>query len=351
MKQNVQILFRSDLATEEEILIAKEYFDVVEFRSEGRDSLVFGRYSTLPYYKELEQDLTNQNSQLINSYKQYNWIANFEWYEALEPYTFKTWFNGHELKEEDAPFVVKGKTNSRKQYWDTLMYAETKKRAIEIAWELSKDALISTQGLVFRKFEKLITYETGINGLPFTKEFRFFFYKGKVLAYSYYWGIAENTEVTLSDDGYKFAETVGKIIADYVNFYVLDIAQKETGEWVLVEINDGQMSGLSEIDPHVLYSNLKKCLDEEYTILLEGLTKDIIKEFSKYCVSIFIDTERNDGHIWYLFGLNDNVDNVDIRSLIRDYLDENPIDGLSLRSRFVLNTFTEKTFISAKKIY
>lgn len=261
MSKKPTILFRKDITTEEEFEIAKQYFDVVEFRSDAKDSLVFGRYSTLPFYKELEQDLKNQNSELINSYKQYNWIADFEWYEVLEEYTFKTWFNAVELKEEDAPFIVKGRTNSRKQYWNTLMFADTKRKAIEIAWELSKDALIGHQGVVFRKFEKLITYETGINGLPFTKEFRFFYYKGNILTYSYYWGIAENTNIILDKEGYEFAEKVGKIAANYVNFYVLDIAQKENGDWVLVEVNDAQMSGLSEIDPHILYSNLKKLIE------------------------------------------------------------------------------------------
>ena len=74
------------------------------------------------------------------------------------------------------------------------------------------------------------------------------------------WGIAENTDIKLDDEGYEFAKKVGRIAADYVNFYVLDIAQKENGDWVLIEVNDGQMSGLSEIDPHELYSNLKKLL-------------------------------------------------------------------------------------------
>ncbi len=261
MTKKPQILFRQDFASEGELEIAKEYFDVVEFRSDAKDALVFGRYSTLPYYKELEHDLKNQNCVLVNSWKQYNWIADFEWYNVLEPYTFKTWFNAVELKEEDAPFIVKGRTNSRKQYWDTLMFAESKRKAIEIGWELSKDALIGTQGLVFRKYEKLVTYEHGINGLPFTNEWRFFFYKGEILAYSYYWSIAVNTDIILDKEGYEFAEKVGKIASDYVNFYVLDIAKKETGEWVLVEVNDGQMSGLSDIDPHVLYSNLKKLLN------------------------------------------------------------------------------------------
>jgi hypothetical protein len=42
---------------------------------------------------------------------------------------------------------------------------------------------------------------------------------------------------------------------------VLDVAEKENGEFVLIEINDGQMSGLSCCNPEELYLNLKKQLD------------------------------------------------------------------------------------------
>lgn len=38
----------------------------------------------------------------------------------------------------------------------------------------------------------------------------------------------------------------------------MDIAQKEDGGWVVVELNDGSMSGLSCIDPDELYNNLLK---------------------------------------------------------------------------------------------
>ena len=262
------ILFRKELATEEEFDICNKYFNVVEHRSDIKDGLVFGRYSVLPYYKELEYDLINHNSLLINSYQQHNWIANFEWYEILKEYTFPTWFNAMVLPEKEAPFIVKGRTNSKKHDWDTLMYAETKKRAIEIAYELSKDALVGNQGIVYRKYEKLITYEVGINGLPFTKEFRFFFYKGQILSYGYYWIIADNIDIELDDDGYIFAQKIGNIVKDYVNFYVIDIAQKENGDWILIELNDACMSGLSGNDAETLYKNLKTCLDKEKLLSL-----------------------------------------------------------------------------------
>jgi hypothetical protein len=258
------ILFRKELATEQEFEIANKYFNVVEYRSDiPKDCLVFGRYSVLPYYKELEYDVNNIGSKLINSFKEHYWIADFQYYDVLKDFTFPTWFNGRDLKEEDAPFVVKGRTNSRKFDWDTLMFAKDKKSAINIGYELSKDSLVGNQGILYRKYEKLITYEVGLNGLPFTKEFRFFFYKKKLLTHGYYWSIADDVNITIEQEGIAFAQNVANIASEYVNFFVIDVAQKENGEYVMIELNDACMSGVSNCDIDELYKNLKNALIEE----------------------------------------------------------------------------------------
>jgi hypothetical protein len=254
------ILFRKDYSTEDEFNVAQKYFDVKEYRSDvPENTLVIGRYSTLPFYKELEIDLKNNGARLVNSSTQYNWIANFEWYHVLSDYTFETWFRAQDVPE-GIPLVVKGRTNSRKHEWDTKMFAPDKKYAIDIMIELQTDPLIGPQGLVFRRYEPLVTYEVGNNGLNFTNEYRCFFYKGRLLCFAYYWTMAVNVERELSSEGYLFAVEMGRIVADYSNFYVIDIAEKASGGWVVVEVNDGQMAGLSENNPHILYDNLKQAI-------------------------------------------------------------------------------------------
>jgi hypothetical protein len=41
---------------------------------------------------------------------------------------------------------------------------------------------------------------------------------------------------------------------------VLDIAETEKGDWILIEMNDAQMSGLSMNDPQMLYKRLAQFL-------------------------------------------------------------------------------------------
>jgi hypothetical protein len=261
---NPIVLFRADSENHKEYPVLSKYFEATKLRNAVPENrTVIGRYSCLPYYKELEEDLALKNSKLINSYKQHRWIANFDYYDIVAPYTFETWFDSEHLPDDGTQFVVKGRTNSRKAYWKDKMFAENKRTAILTAISLREDPLINEQGIIYRRYTPLVTYEVGLNGLPFTNEWRFFFYKKQVLSYGYYWTMADDLPKDIHPDGIEFAKKVAELVADHVNFFVLDVAEKKEGGWVLVEINDGQMSGLSENDPETLYANLKKEIDAD----------------------------------------------------------------------------------------
>ena len=47
-----------------------------------------------------------------------------------------------------------------------------------------------------------------------------------------------------------------------VRFLVVDVAETAAGEWIVVEVNDGEMSGLACIEPEGFYANLLMCMDE-----------------------------------------------------------------------------------------
>lgn len=253
----MKILFRaSDLNLESELNVAKKYFDVETSRVGIKDTQVIGRYSVLPFYRELEHDLQVQNSYLVNNFKNHDYIASFDYYEDVKEFTPKTWFALSEVDKKCAPFIVKGKTNSRKNEWLKLMYADNYNEAARIYCDLSIDPLIQDQGVIVRQWEQFKMLERGVNGQPFLNEWRFFFLGEEILAYGFYWTQC-STPGTMSVDGILFAEKIAKIISKKTNFFVLDIAEKLDGSWRLIEVNDGQMSGLSDVDPDVLYSNLR----------------------------------------------------------------------------------------------
>lgn len=258
------ILFRKDFHSEDEMKIASKYFEVIESRVLCGGSNVIGRYSVLPFYPELEADLHLNGCKLVNTHQQHKYIANFEWYTDMRAVTPKTWFDDtFSMSIEEGPFVVKGRTNSRKFKWDTLMYAETRTDASRIAAELSADPSIGPQGIVYRKYVPLRTFEIGVNGLPFTNEWRFFFFRDRLLTYGYYWSSADDiTQGELTTEGIDFAHKCAACICHQTEFFVLDIAERAEGGWLLIEVNDGQMSGLSECCPDVLYAALKGACDD-----------------------------------------------------------------------------------------
>lgn len=265
-----QILFRPDITTQSEMIIASKHFPVVKSRTKCSLNWVIGRYSVLPFYYELEQDLKYNNCQLINSFDQHQWIANFDYYDILKDYTPRSW-RQHEFpySNYEGPFVVKGCTNSKKDRWKTHMFAENRKQAIEVANRIYEDSYYGTQDLIYREFIPLKVLEYGLTGIPFSNEWRFFFYKDIILSFGYYWSIAEKSEEyhneMMNVDGIDFAQKLSSICKNYCNFYVMDIAQKVNHEWILIELNDGQMSGLSMNEPELLYSNLRREIHKDET--------------------------------------------------------------------------------------
>lgn len=259
------VLFRKgeDLRPEE-VEAAQKYFPLTYSRCEVMGHrVIIPRYSCLPFFKELEHDVQLHGARLLNSYIEHSYVANFDWYYDLEEFTPKTWFRLHEVDRSKAPYVLKGRTNSRKARWKEMMYAPTWERAVQINIDLMNDPLIGQQEVIARQFESFVTYTEALNGQPVTNEWRVFCYGGEILAYGYYWSsyeeFAPRGRGSFEAGGLELVRKVVPLLSSAVQFYVVDVAERQDGVWRVVEINDGQMSGLSMVDPTVLYRRLREC--------------------------------------------------------------------------------------------
>lgn len=251
-RENVANIYAPD----HEFKIASKYFDVTNSRMDCKDRLVIGRYSVLPFYKELERDLKKIGSTLINSFEQHYFIANFNWYEHVKEFTPKTYFYLQDVpKDENKSFVVKGRTNSRKQEWRTKMFANGYMQAANIYADLSTDPLLQNQGIIVREYVPLNILGHSIMGLPYANEHRFFFYKHCPLTNFFYWTDCDKLG-SIGKEGFQFVYKIADILAEHLNFFVIDVAEKENGDWILIEVNDGQMSGLNIDNADVLYERL-----------------------------------------------------------------------------------------------
>jgi hypothetical protein len=266
------VLFRKQFDTSGEGQVAARHLPVVNYRSQvPPGSRVIGRFACLPFYDELETDLSVAGSVLINTRAQHSYIANFDYYADVQDYTFRTWFSFAEVPDavKSRPFVVKGRTNSRKLQWRTHMFAPDFRAAMNLGSDLMNDPTIGPQGLVIREYEPLETFEIGINDVPMTNEWRLFFFRDKLLAYGYYWAIIDDLAAVdaarpdFERTGIPFARQMAEILMTHTNFFVVDIAKTVSGQWRLVEVNDGQQSGANEfIDADELYRELASALNK-----------------------------------------------------------------------------------------
>jgi hypothetical protein len=235
--------------------------------------LVIGRYSVLPFYKELEDDIKYHGGfKLINNYSQFRYCSDLgNWYETfgaadLTPQTWTT-LQAYLSSFWEGPVVLKGETNSRRDKWLTHMFANNKEEAREVYWRLQDDSLISQQNVYIRRYEPLKKLIDGVNKMPIPNEWRVFVCYGEIVTSSYYWGtyIEDIRELGIEPEAppANFLKSAIARVGLSSNFYTLDVAQKANGEWTIIELNEGQMSGLNGIEPIEFYTNLKKILDSK----------------------------------------------------------------------------------------
>lgn len=247
------------------------YFETESSRNNiNRNSLVIGRYSVLPFYKELENDLGINGAQLINSWEQHSFVADIgQWYPVIKEYTPETWnMNvGTNNLPTNCSFVLKGATNSIKRLWTTHMFARTRNDVASVYSNLLDDTMVGQQEIFARRYIPLRKLGESVNGMPITEEYRFFICYRQVISSGYYWS-SHTDEIKLpeynTDEGMYLLNYVHKVadtIGDKCNFYTIDIGITEQGEPIVIELNDGQMAGLSENNPFVLYKNLKDVIN------------------------------------------------------------------------------------------
>ena len=257
------IIYYRDSLFQDELPIASKYFKCTDLLTDiPKNSYIIPRYSTVPFIKNVFKEFHNLNLISINTLTASLWIMDLaNWVECLGDLTPKTWDRLQDIPNE-GPFVLKGATNSKKHYWNTHMFAANKKEAIHVYGLLSEDSMIGEQKIYIRKYEPLVTLMEGINGIPITKEFRLFFYKKKLLCSGFYWqNYEEDVPYIPEMDAPEpfIAKIASRIhLSSGANFYVVDIGQKLDGSWTVIEVNQGEMSGVSCIDPDVLYKSLKE---------------------------------------------------------------------------------------------
>ncbi|MBT31487.1 MAG: hypothetical protein CMO01_17665 [Thalassobius sp.] len=264
--------FKPLLISHEE-LIANESVNsinkIVKLEHEGK-AIYRGWMLTGEQYKRLYTKLLGKNIVLINSPEAYDhahYLPNA--YPIIEAYTAKSVFIDLASNEPDyqqisksletfgnKPIIIKDYVKSEKHYWKEACFipdasnSEIVKNVTDKFLELRGSYL--NKGLAYRAFLNLEPLtEHAKSGMPLSKEFRAFFMAGSCIAFSQYWD-----GVTYNDLTPAFSEL--EVLKDIrSNFFSVDIAKTTEGKWLIIELGDGQVSGIPEnVDLEDFYHQL-----------------------------------------------------------------------------------------------
>ncbi|MBS1507806.1 MAG: ATP-grasp domain-containing protein [Bacteroidetes bacterium] len=210
-------------------------------------------------YKLLYEGLLKKKVKLINSPEEYMTChylpLSYDFIKELTPFTNWTALKGrvdfdkvYELTSvfNDQPIIVKDYVKSQKHNWTEACFIpkasdkESVRKVVSNFIDLQGEGL--NVGLVFRKFEELeFLTNHSKSQMPLTKEFRLFFLNERIIQVFNYWDEGDYGDTT--PDLKKF-ESIGLTIKS--NFFTMDIAKKKDGDWIIMELGDGQVSGLPD---------------------------------------------------------------------------------------------------------
>ena len=215
----------------------------------------------LDAYGRMEAAVASRGKRLVTPIDAYRHIYHLpEWYEAVggaERTPRSIWLPGASFDLDEVaktvreafgegPVLLKDYIKSRKHEWFDACFipsaadGENVKRVVGNFLRLMDDHIVG--GLVFRDFVPL--RRVGLHSksrLPLVREYRFFVLDGEPFFVAPYW--AEGDYRGEAPDA-SVIEGILPLVKS--RFYAADVAEREEGGWVLVELNDGGAAGVPE---------------------------------------------------------------------------------------------------------
>jgi hypothetical protein len=225
-------------------------------------------------YETLFNELLSRNYKLINTPNEYincHYLPNS--LQLINDFSPKTIFQKIENEESidiliekakifsGKPVIVKDYVKSEKHYWETACFVENSsnigklRQTINNFIELCDNSI--NEGIVIREFIELKNLTNhSKSGMPLSEEYRLFFLNNELLCIYNYWeeGVYSNKCIDTN-----IFEVIAKKIES--NFFTMDIAKDKNGKNVIIELGDGQVSGIPENESkYDFYNKLKNLL-------------------------------------------------------------------------------------------
>jgi ATP-grasp domain, R2K clade family 3 len=159
------------------------------------------------------------------------------------------------------PLFVKGVVKSHKEAgWDACVATSLPQLQRLVEQTLARPAMTRGRVLV-RQVAPLRHVEDAVGDFPISREYRVFLAREQVLASGFYWEeYADTWRLTPADEQAVLGLAQEAARRLRVPFLIVDIAQVESGAWLVVEVGDAQCAGLSQVSPLRLWSGLLRVL-------------------------------------------------------------------------------------------
>lgn len=239
----------------------------------AEDLAVFRGWMMKPsQYEQLHDLLLERGRRLINTPEHYRYCHHLpESYAAIAEHTPRTvWLRGTGVPSMgdlmrllapfgDQPVIVKDFVKSQKHAWAEACFIPKASDQAQVEHVVRRFIELQgsdlNEGLVFREFVEL--ERVGVHpksGMPLSREFRQFFVDGRPALGFKYWDEADYSGESASPEWLR--SVAAKVQS---RFFTMDIARRTNGEWLIVELGDGQVAGLPEAaDPLSLFGSLRE---------------------------------------------------------------------------------------------
>jgi hypothetical protein len=221
------------------------------------------RFGAVPDYPATWAALRAEGIELIHDPAQHRRASELPAWYPLPPHLTprSVWFEHPPTASEvgrlfDWPVFVKGSRQTSRHRAD-LAIARSADEFDRVMAAYRDDAILAWQPVVCRELVKLrpVAGDTGTK-VPAAFEFRTFWWHGELAGSGPYWSGFAEYDWTADErrEGLRVAREAARAVA--VPFLVVDIAQTASGQWIVIECNDGQESGYAGVSPFALWRDV-----------------------------------------------------------------------------------------------
>lgn len=224
---------------------------------------VVGRFGVTDDYAVLHDSLKAEGVSLVHSPEQHFLASELTyWYPFLEDVTPRSrWFDAPPSAEEvekhfSYPIFIKG-SRQTSRHKAALSIVRSRSEYDYAAAEYRSNPILNWQPFVCREYIRLrsVSASQQTEKIPPSFEFRTFWWRGECVGSGVYW--ADSASYAWTDAEKLAALQIARKAAERLDviFLVVDVAQTASGEWIVIECNDGQESGYAAIAPISLWQN------------------------------------------------------------------------------------------------